>query len=105
MDSMTISNFDIYYQGIKDGNGIQECRNSNLKTDFVAYMKDYIEKEHVSEGTRKHKFCTLEAVKRFGKLKTFADLTSKNLVLLTHGCTMAHGRIFLSIPTTSISKR
>ena len=47
-DSMTISNFDIYYQGIKDGNGIQECRNSNLKTDFVAYMKDYIEKEHVS---------------------------------------------------------
>ena len=80
-DSMTISNFDIYYQGIKDGKGIQECRNSNLKTDFVAYMKDYIEKEHVSEGTRKHKFCTLEAVKRFGKLKTFADLTSKNLVL------------------------
>ena len=80
-DNMTIDNFDIYYQGIKDGNGIQECRKSNLKTDFIAYMKEYIEKEIVSEGTRKHKMCSLEAVKRFGKIKTFADLTSKNLVL------------------------
>jgi site-specific recombinase XerD len=31
-------------------------------------------------GTRKHKICTWEAVKRFGKIKTFADLTPKHIL-------------------------
>jgi hypothetical protein len=44
-------------------------------------MQESIEKENVSEGTRRHKMCSLEEVKLFGNIKTFADLTSKNLVL------------------------
>ena len=32
-----------------------------------------MDKERFSDGTRKHKICTLEAVKRLAKIRTFAD--------------------------------
>lgn len=43
-------------------------------------MKESIDKEKFSTNTHKHKICTWKAVKRFGKIKTFADLTPKHIL-------------------------
>lgn len=49
------------------------------ETDFIEYFRQFIMEERVSEGTRAHKMCTLRALERFGKIKTFADLTPGNI--------------------------
>lgn len=43
-------------------------------------MEQSIKQENIREGTRKHKICTLEAIRRFGQIKTTKDLTRENLV-------------------------
>ena len=44
--------------------------------DFIA---DVIDEEKINASTRKHKKVTLDAIIRFGKLRTFKDLTVDNL--------------------------
>ena len=80
-DPLTIKNFELYYQG-KKLNGANFYKGTDQSTNFILFMKDRIEKETLSEGTRKHKMCSWKAIKRFGKIRTFSDLTPKNILLL-----------------------
>lgn|SRR5574344_118120 len=53
-------------------------KGTDQATNFIIYLKESIDKERFSDGTRKHKICTLEAVKRFSKIRTnekFRNLT------------------------------
>ena len=47
--------------------------------DFIAFCEQALASEDLREGTRKHKRVVIDAVIRFGKLKTYGDLTPKNI--------------------------
>ena len=79
-DEMTIQQFDSYYLGKKKSRSSNLYKGTDQTTNFIIYMKESIDKEKFSTGTHKHKICTWEAVKRFGKIRTFADLTPKNIL-------------------------
>jgi integrase/recombinase XerD len=79
-DEMTVQQFDGYYLGKRKSKSNNLYKGTDQATNFLIYLKESIDKERFSDGTRKHKICTLEAVKRFGKIKTFADLTPKNIL-------------------------
>ena len=79
-DEMTVQQFDGYYLGKRKSKSNNLYKGTDQATNFIIYLKESIDKERFSDGTRKHKICTLEAVKRFGKIKTFADLTPKNIL-------------------------
>ena len=49
------------------------------KKDFIAFCEQALASEDLREGTRKHKRVVIDAVIRFGKLKTYGDLTPKNI--------------------------
>ena len=48
--------------------------------DFIAYCEEALAAEDIAIGTRKHKQVVIDAVKEFGKLKTYGDLTAKNIL-------------------------
>ena len=52
----------------------------NLEQDFLEYMQTSIDSENIRKGTYKHKQTTIEAVLRFGKIKTFDGLTPQNIM-------------------------
>ena len=79
-DEMTVQQFESYYLSKKKSRSNNFYKGTDQATNFIIYLKESIDKERFSDGTRKHKICTLEAVKRFGKIKTFADLTPKNIL-------------------------
>lgn len=79
-DEMTVQQFDSYYLGKKKSRSSNLYKGTDQTTNFIIYMKESIDKEKFSTGTHKHKICTWEAVKRFGKIKTFADLTPKHIL-------------------------
>ena len=89
-NEMTIATFDAYYYGAEQQPTFISSPKKIAPTkpkvkvqpsiNFIEYMKEHIEAEDISEGTRKHKQCTLDALKRFGKIQKLTDLTSNNLV-------------------------
>lgn len=80
----TIQNFNTYYYDDKQGNANPKklYKGVDQHTNFINYFKKAIEEEkpRLANGTYRHKLCSLDAVKRFGKLKTFADLTTANIL-------------------------
>ena len=50
-----------------------------LNSSFLDFMRDNIATAKMRESTRRQKTVTLNALIDFGKIKTFADLTPKNL--------------------------
>ena len=75
-DKLSVEKFDSYYYETGD-NPFAKSKNS---VNFLQYMEQSIKQENIREGTRKHKICTLEAIRRFGQIKTTKDLTRENLV-------------------------
>ena len=51
-----------------------------LKKSFLKYMEIALDAEELREGTRKHKKCVIDAVRAFGKLNTYGDLTAKKIM-------------------------
>lgn len=49
------------------------------RTGFIDFMKEQIAKEDLKPNTMKRRSVVLEALKRYGKLKSFADLTHQNV--------------------------
>lgn len=83
-EELTIQRFDSFYYGCGTVEIPRKLTSHYPKAksalDFIQYMKECIDNEDIQEGTRKHKICTWEAIKRFGHIKTVDDLTKKNLV-------------------------
>ena len=75
-DKLSVEKFDSYYYETED-NPFAKSKGS---VNFLLYMEQSIKQENIREGTRKHKICTLEAIRRFGQIKTTKGLTRENLV-------------------------
>ncbi len=51
------------------------------RTDFLDWLEDRIAKRLIKESTRKHHMTVLKSLREFGKIKTFTDVTSRNIKL------------------------
>ena len=71
-------NFIIHPSGVMQPLQMNDNR-FDLTQDFLEYMRTCIDSENIRKGTYKHKISTLDALRRFGKIKTFADLTPEAL--------------------------
>lgn len=49
------------------------------KTGFIDFILEQIPKENIKHNTLKRRYVVLTALKRYGKLNSFSDLTSKNV--------------------------
>ena len=67
-DDMTIAQFKTYL-GANGGN----------RRNFMAWLRERIENRPLREGTRKGHFTTYKALGRFGKFKTFDDVTLQHI--------------------------
>ena len=67
-DEMNINQFKTYLS--TDGGN---------RRNFMAWMRERIEKRTLREGTRKGHFTTYKALERYGKFKTFDDVTLQHL--------------------------
>lgn len=79
---MTIASFNVC-AGIEDTTPQRKekkVQNPSLDMSFVKYMEDAIKAENIRIGTRKHKICVIDAVRRFGKIKKLSDLTPANIM-------------------------
>lgn len=83
---VNFENFTTYYNKGGETASAEPSQSSHLYNgfdlngDFLAYMAQDIENQDIREGTRKHKRCTLAALKRWGKIKTFADLVPSKIL-------------------------
>ncbi len=55
-------------------------KTDNTKKNFIIYMQVALDNEELREGTRKHKQVVINAIKEFGGLNTFGDLTPKSIL-------------------------
>ena len=74
-EESTIENFNRHFFGEEE----EEQKDSSNK-DFIAYCEETLAAEDIKIGTRKHKQVVIDAVKTYGKLKTYGDLTPKNIL-------------------------
>lgn len=68
-------------QNVSDEDNVNEDKeaDSSMK-NFITYMKLALDEEDLRVGTRRHKVCVIEAVKEFGQLNTYGDLTPKKII-------------------------
>ena len=82
-EEMTMENFNTHYFG-EDAIQKQEEEKAkepdNSKKNFITYMEFALGEEDLRDGTRRHKVCVIEAVKTFGQLNTYGDLTPKKII-------------------------
>ena len=83
-EEMTIENFETHLDlkevvdTAKKGNG-QMFNGHDQLASFIEYMEFNVKSESISPRTLRHKTCVIEALKRFGAIITFADLTVGNI--------------------------
>ena len=82
-EEMTMENFNLHYFGedaLKKEEENKAKEPDNSKKNFITYMELTLEGEQLRHGTYKHKKCLIAAVRAFGKLNTYGDLTSRNII-------------------------
>lgn len=82
-EEMTIDNLDDYILSFS-GNPINENRDIHIQrqsssSGFIDFIMDCLAKEKINEGTKKHIITTVSAIKLFGKLSSFVDLTPQHI--------------------------
>ena len=81
-EEMTIENYNRHL-GItpkKEATKQQERRKRlSSPTGFIDFIKEEMAKENLQAGTLKRRKVVLDALERFGKLKSFADVTPENI--------------------------
>lgn len=78
-EEMTMENFNRHYLG-EDKEETTEETDDRSSQDFIAYCEEALAAEDIKIGTRKHKQVVIDAVKTYGKLKTYGDLPPKNIL-------------------------
>lgn len=80
-EELTIENINAHMG--KDTTASKERREVRQKkaskTGFIDFMTEQISKEIISAGTMSRRKVVVEAVKRFGRLNSFSDITPKNI--------------------------
>ena len=82
-EEMTMENFNLHYFGEDVIQKQEEEKNKepdSSKKNFITYMEFALGEEDLREGTRKHKKCVIDAVRTFGQLNTYGDLTPKRII-------------------------
>ena len=77
-EETSIENFNRHFLGQEFKE--KEDEGNNETKDFIAYCEEALAAEDIKIGTRKHKQVVIDAVKTYGKLKTYGDLTPKNIL-------------------------
>ena len=77
-EDSTIENFNRHFFGEEEEE--EEENNEWESKDFIAYCEEALAAEDIKIGTRKHKQVVIDAVKTYGKLRTYGDLTPKNIL-------------------------
>ena len=77
-EESTIENFNRHFFGEEEEE--EEENNDWESKDFIAYCEEALTAEDIKIGTRKHKQVVIDAVKTYGKLRTYGDLTPKNIL-------------------------
>lgn len=80
----TVDNFNIYYNEGVEPTALEKkniYNGNNLDGDFLAWFEDDIANDDLREGTRKHKEVTLRALRAFGKIRKFSDLTAAKVAV------------------------
>mgnify|MGYP005746344853 CR=1 FL=1 len=84
-EERTYDNFMYHFNGedkkpkVEEKHEVQEQPTNNDKS-FIDYMEKALANEDLREGTRKHKKCVIDAIRTFGQLNTFGDLTPKKII-------------------------
>lgn len=84
-ETMTIDNFNKHVEDL-DASEVSEYTKDNefngidQNQSFIDYMQHCVDGEELAHGTRKQKQVVIESLKVYGKIKTFADLTPKNIL-------------------------
>ena len=80
-EELTIENIDLHIgkdtAKKKENRDMQKRKAS--KTGFIDFMIEQIAKEDIVAATQQRKRVTMDAMKRFGRLNSFADITPKNV--------------------------
>ena len=53
---------------------------TNEDKSFIEFMEAALANEDLRAGTRRHKQCVIEAIRTYGKLNTYGDLTPKKII-------------------------
>ncbi len=77
-EELNIENFDSHFYEEEQKEELSPEEICAQK-DFIAFCEETLAAEDIKIGTRKHKQVVIDAVKAFGKLKTYGDLTVKNI--------------------------
>ena len=82
-EDMTMDVFNTHFYGedaMQKKEEEKEKKSDCSKKNFITYMELALAKEDLREGTRKHKQCVIDAVRTFGKLNLYGDLTAKRII-------------------------
>lgn len=78
LNHMSESNSEINLSVLK---ATRKAKVIGGRTDFLDWLEDRIAKRPIKESTRKHHMTVLKSLREFGKIKTFTDVTSRNIKL------------------------
>ena len=83
-EKMTKENFERHIKEIDaqlapEIHSANEYEGTDQNQSFIEYMQKQVNSEELAKGTRKQKQVVIESLKVFNKIKTFADLTAKNI--------------------------
>ena len=78
-EDMTMENFNRHYLGEEKEETVPKVEDNSSK-DFIAYCEEALASEQLAPGTRRHKQVVIDALKTYGKIQTYGDLTAKNLM-------------------------
>ena len=81
-EESNVENFNKHFYEEQAKNNEPELSPEEIlaQKDFIAYCEEALAAEDIKIGTRKHKQVVIDAVKTYGKLKTYGDLTPKNIL-------------------------
>lgn len=78
-EEMTLENLNRHLGVDTASKKEKKSKEDQLKESFLDFMRDVIAKQKSKEGTKRQKLVALDALTRWGKIKTFADLTPAKL--------------------------
>ena len=80
-EESNIENFNShFYEKEEEEEPELSLAEQSANKDFIAYCEEALAAEDIKIGTRKHKQVVIDAVKTYGKLRTYGDLTPKNIL-------------------------
>ena len=80
-EELTIGNIDLHIgtDNTKKKENREVLKKKASKTGFIDFMTEQIAKETIVAATQQRKRVTMDAMKRFGRLNSFADITPNNV--------------------------